>query len=56
MKWVAFDNSGQAYSLGDCGDYDVAVEIANEYLVPKDKWVFILSESDLQEIMTKIRR
>ncbi len=57
MKWIAFDYGGQAYSLGDCGDYDMAEEIADEYLV-SDKlgngWMFILSTADLKEILEKV--
>ena len=57
MKWIAFDYSGQAYALGDCGDYDAAVEVADDCLTPADgkiggtQWAFILSTSELQEIL-----
>ena len=54
MKWIAFDYGGEAYSLGDCDDYDAAEEIANERLTSDTLgagWMFILSVADLQEIL-----
>lgn len=60
-QWIAFDYGGQAYALGDCGDYDAAVEVAMDAMdtAPKSlqghtgtsPWAFILSAAELQEIL-----
>lgn len=57
MEWLAFDYGGKAYALGDCGDYDAAVEVADDCLTPEDgkiggsQWAFILSVQELKEIL-----
>jgi hypothetical protein len=49
MIYIAFNHAGQAHNLGDCGDYDAAVEIANDTL--GIHWQFILKLNELKCIV-----
>jgi len=50
MTYIAFNHCGYAHNLGDCGDYDVAVEIADDAL-GVDNWQFILSMAEMDYIV-----
>ena len=50
MIYIAFNHAGHAYNLGDCGDYDVAVEIADDAM-GVDNWQFILELNELKYIV-----
>lgn len=50
MTFIAFNHCGYAHNLGNCSDYFVAVEIADDAL-GCDNWQFILSASELEYIV-----
>ena len=39
MIYLALGADGNMYNLGDCGDFDAADEIAQEYLVVESIWI-----------------
>lgn len=47
-QWIAFDIFGRAYPLGDCGDYEAALEIADDAL--DDNYIFVKSVAQILDI------
>ena len=52
MNWYAFDYGGQCFPLGNCGDYDVAEEIADDTI--GDDWVFLMTAQDIIILALKV--
>ena len=50
MTFIAFAYQGEAYNLGDCGDYEIATEIADDAL-GIDNWQFIMSTDEIKYIL-----
>jgi hypothetical protein len=50
MIFIAFNHDGYAHNLGDCGDYEIAVEVADDAL-GVDNWQFILTTNELKYIL-----
>jgi|TARA_R100001224_G_C3952653_1_gene126268 hypothetical protein len=53
MNWYAFDYGGQCFPLGNCGDYDVAEEIADDTI--GDAWVFLMTAQDIINLALKVK-
>lgn len=47
-QWIAFDIFGRAYPLGDCGDYEAALEVADDTL--SDNYIFVKSIAQILDI------
>tara|TARA_R100000008_G_C3544803_1_gene146908 strand:+ start:573 stop:746 length:174 start_codon:yes stop_codon:yes gene_type:complete len=44
MKYLALSADGNIYSLGDCGDWLAANEIAEEYMDVEPVWITTIDE------------
>tara|TARA_R100001163_G_C4907386_1_gene93244 strand:- start:198 stop:383 length:186 start_codon:yes stop_codon:yes gene_type:complete len=54
MNWYAFDYLGQCLPLGNCGDYQVATEIADDAI--GEDWAFIMTAQEIIDLALKVRR
>ena len=52
MKYYAFDYLGVCLPLGDCGDYEVAREIADDIL--GEDWAFIYTSKEILELAKRV--
>ena len=53
MKYYAFDYGGRVYPLGDCGDYDSALEVAED--IDPLGFAFLMTGPEILEIADKIK-
>ena len=53
MNWYAFDYLGQCLPLGNCGDNQVATEIADDAI--GEDWAFIMTAQEIIEIALKVK-
>lgn len=56
MQYLALSSDGLIHNLGDCGDWEAANEIAEEYLEVEPIWITTIDEwIELAEIILKER-
>ncbi len=53
MDYYAFDFGGGCFPIGDCGDYEVAEEIANDTML--NEWIFLYTKEDIIDLADKIK-
>jgi len=53
MNWFAFDYLGQCLPLGNCGDYQIATEIADDTI--GEDWAFIMTAQEIKDLATKVK-
>ena len=54
MKYLALSCDGTMHNLGDCGDWECANEIAEEYLEVEPIWITTIDEwLELAEVIKK---
>ena len=53
MNWFAFDKIGQCFPLGKCGDFSIAMDIAEDKL--GECCAFIMTAEHIKDLATKVR-
>ena len=54
MKYLSLSADGNIYNLGDCGDWEAANEIAEEYLDVEPVWTTTLKEwTEIANVINK---